>query len=100
MTGVTQDFIHLHSRVDTINDRMTVLLKGIVYLISLRWAFSRLRHNSNGSTPDLTPVAGSDVVNEVMSNAFVFQSLKLLRQPQPVKWKYLLRPMRWTQIES
>ena len=65
MTGVTQDFIHLHSRADGINDRMTTMLRGIVYLISLKWAFSR------GSTPalteDFTPVAGSDVVNEVMS---------------------------------
>lgn len=66
MTGVTQDFIHLHSRVDSINDRMTVLLKGIVYLISLRWAF--FRHNSSESASDLAPAAGSEVVNEVMSN--------------------------------
>ena len=83
MTGVTQDFIHLHSRVDNINDRMTVLLKGIVYLVSLRWVFSRLRHNSApGSAPaeDLAPAeapaVGCDVVNEVMSleRPFSFES--------------------------
>ena len=75
MTGVTQEFIHLHGRVDTINDRMTVLLKGIVYLVSLRWVFYRLRQNP-GSALAEAPAAGSDVVNEVMSSErpFSFES--------------------------
>jgi hypothetical protein len=34
MGRVGQEFNQLHSRVDNINDRMTVLLKGIVCLIS------------------------------------------------------------------
>lgn len=60
--GLTQDFTLMNSRVSTLDDRMTSLLKGIVYLISLRWVFSNSRLSLGRD------VSGSEVVNEVMSN--------------------------------
>ena len=50
MTGVAQDLNLLHDRVSTIDERMASLLRGIIYLISLRWVLSR-------------HVSGSEVVN-------------------------------------
>lgn len=70
MGGITQDLNQLHNRVDNVDNRMTVLLKGIVYLVSLRWAFS----NTNSSLH----VSGSEVVNEVLSleRPFSFDSVR------------------------
>lgn len=67
---MTQDLNQLHSRVSNIDDRMTALLRGIVYLISLRWVFSNTNSSRN--------VSGSEVVNEVMSNErpFSFESAR------------------------
>lgn len=59
--GLTQDLTLMNSRISTLDDSTTSLLKGIVYLISLRWVLSNMRLSRDSAS-------GSEVVNEVMSN--------------------------------
>ena len=55
---VTQDLNQLYSRVSYLDERSTNIIRGIVYLIGLRWALTN--NSADGAT-------GSEVVNEVLS---------------------------------
>ena len=62
--GLTQDLTLMNDRVSTLDERMTSLLRGLLYLISLRWLLSRRSEDVN-----VFSFENSDRVTEVAVQA-------------------------------
>lgn len=95
MRTTAQDISQITERVDGVDGRFTHLLKGLLYLISMRWVIDRAIRGDSISTDG---IEAQEVVNEVMSHdrPFAFRAETEATQADMENHLFYLENSRFT----